>query len=1100
MSDSVRNIRAKVYINNKQAGKSLRDLEGEARKLRNQLKRLPRDSEEFGRKKGEFKKIQQELRKTKQEMYGVNKGWSGMANSFNKYFTLVTAGIAAITGIILTLKETITRAAELSDLRADVQKTTNLTNAELDRLQKKFDEMNTRTPRAELLKIAAEAGKMGERGVENIADFVEQSNKILVALGEDLGDDAILKIGKMSDIFNVEMENIGSGINAVSDATKANAGFLTEWLSRLAGISKELKIKAGDVLGYGATLDELGLKVEMSSTALNGFLADFTKNTDEFGQVAGFAEGELRKLIGEEGVNAGFIAFLEKMRESTDSSEDFLQKLEAVGVTGDRGSQVFLALSQNLDQVRERQALANAEIASGTSLQNEYNRKNENFAANLAKIRRALMAKFMSSDLLKALERFAAWGAEIVRTPVSEKLEEERIKLRSLEFQIYETNLKQGDRIKLINELKNISPTQLAQIEAEKVSNEELSVAVEKLNKQYLDRIIIKKNAEALEANEEDIQARTNAMARTELEIANKLAKVQHEHNFEFNKSLSIVENARIAFQKYGMGITNLFTDAHDLGQLVAEYEGHEKVIGAMENIGNSIKDQRQALVEMLGLTDSLVTNLEDQIFELAATLNTEGVALLREFYKNDYKSFKEFERKKLNDAGLTKAGDKNEDNSKDSRSLLGTGTNDEEGTGNSYLDKLKATGNALEAEAESQRRLMENSLKQLYEYEKLQILESDAFKLATKEEQQATLEALELEHLERLRAGREQLGMDTIDLDNRIAEIAVDNANKVNEAKQKEIEALEAEAESQRRLMENSLKQLWDYERAALLEQEEFKKLSKEEQQQALWELELEHLKRVLDGRKQLGMDTMAIEDQIRAHKEEQTEAMRKAEKKHQESMAESMAMSAFNAASQARDAQAAKNAVLNSIRSEIQAYLAKAIAGAIAKEFATKGLLGAVTGGLAAGAAGVLFNSLVPRFNTGGFTGSGFLNDPQVPGRKMAGITHEDEYVVASEELARPDVQQMVGQIESLRQSRFGGGGAASAGSAGTHKVINNTTTQKIEVEGLSQVVLQLTSVLKDLQDKGIPAIADDRFRRDLEIMQAKEDFINRKSAIRK
>ena len=974
MSGQVKDIRAKVYINNKQAGKSMRELESEARKVRNQLKQMPRDSAEFAKAKKHFQQVNGEIRKTRKELYAVNKGWSGLANGFNKYFTLVTAGLTAITGLVLTLRETITRAAELSDLRADVQKTTGLTVDELDRLQKKFDQMNTRTPRAELLKIAAQAGKMGERGVENIADFVEQSNKIMVALGEDLGEDAILKIGKMSDIFNEEMENIGSGINAVSDSTKANAGFLTEWLSRLAGISKELKIKAGDVLGYGATLDELGLKVEMSSTALNGFLADFTKNTDEFGQVAGFAEGELRKLIGEEGVNAGFIAFLEKMRESTNSSEEFLQKLEAVGVTGDRGSQVFLALSQNLDQVRERQALANAEIASGTSLQNEYNRKNENFAANLEKIRRALMAKFMSSDLLKALERFAAWGAEIVRTPVSEKLEEERIELRVLETQLYNTNLKQADRVKLIDDLKSRYPEYLGNLDSEKSTNEEISTAISKVNDQLIKRIVLQSQEERLMEAARDQAGAEERRAAALVDIQTRMAKIMGEayDPSRFKDFETSLEYAKEALAEMGgsgsagvgaSGISNVSNQVAFLDAAIAEAANANQELTRTTKEYNQVAKIKEAIVKQLGIS------LEE-----------------------------------MNDAE--------------------SGGSETEGTGDSGV-----------------------------------------------------------------------LGSEDGD-DDKTAE------EKAKEAKEALIafgESLEAEAASQRQLMENSLQQLWDYERAALLEQDDFKKLTKEEQQQALWELELEHLERVLEGRKQLGMDTMAIEDQIRAHKEEQTEAMRKAEKKHQESMAESMAMSAFNAASQARDAQTAKNAVLNSIRSEIQAYLAKAIAGAIAKEFATKGLLGAVTGGLAAGAAGVLFNSLVPRFNTGGFTGSGFLNDPQVPGRKIAGVTHEDEYVVASEELARPDVQQMVGQIESLRQARFGGGGAAVS-SAGTHKVINNTTTQKIEVEALSQVVLQLTGVLKALQEKGIPAIADDRFRRDLEIMQAKEDFINRKSAIRK
>lgn len=966
MSGQVKDIRAKVFINNKQAGKSLRELEGEARKVRNQLKQMPRDSAEFAKAKKHFQQVNVEIRKTRNELYGVNKGWSGMAQGFNKYFTMVTAGLAAITGLIFTLKETITRAADLSDLRADVQKTTGLTTQELDRLQKKFDSMNTRTSRAELLKIAAEAGKMGERGVENIANFVDQSNKILVALGEDLGEDAILKIGKMSDIFGIEMENIGSGINAVSDATKANAGFLTEWLSRMSGISKELNIQAGDVLGYGATLDELGLKVEMSSTALNGFFADFTKNTDKFGKVAGFAEGELRKLIGEEGTNAGFIAFLEKMREGSSSSEEFLHKLEAVGVTGDRGSQVFLALSQNLDQVRERQQLANEQIASGTSLQEEYNRKNENFAANLAKIRRAFMAKFMSSDLLKALESFAAWGVEIVKTPVSETLAEERIEMRMMETQLYRTNTPQAERVKIIESLQSQYPKYLGNLNAETASNEQVSGALRLVNDELVKKIVLMSQEEKLmDAARNQASAQTRLLT-AEARITERIINMLGD---DFDASAitdteSLLSKAKEVLQQFGgaggmgvgaSGIANVSSDVMQLSASIAEATNAQQELDRTTAQYNETAKLKEAIIQRLGTSLDELNAKENPQSSSFASSATGGI---------------------LGAGGDTSAEDAP--------------------TGNPYLDSLKADGAQYEAAAASQLALMESSYAQLFEQEKLFLAEQDNFKL-----------------------------------------------------------------------------------------------LNKEEQQQAMWELELEYLQRILEARKELGEDTIEIENKILDHKQNQTDAMAKAEKKHQDSMAETMAMSAFNAAAQAENANQAKNAVLNSIRSEIQAYLARAIAGALSTEFANKGLLGAITGGLAAGAAGVLFSSLVPRFNTGGYTGGGFINDPKVPGRKIAGITHEDEYVIASEELARPDVQAMVADIEQLRNGRFGGG-QLTGGSGSSSQVINNTTTQKIEVEGMVAVNKALLQELQFLRLNGILAVADDDFERKMKEKRETDSYI--------
>ncbi len=300
----------------------------------------------------------------------------------------ITVGFAgeAINRIMATATRALEITAKIADSQADIRKTTDLTTSGIAELEGILKGLDTRTKREELRSLAVEAGKLGIQGVEDIAKFVEEADKIKVALGEDLGDDAIIQLGKISNAYKVEMINIASAINALGSSSEAGEQYLVDFTARLAGTAVTAKVSAPEILGYGAVLDSLGLQVEMSGTALSNFFIDFVKDSSKFEKASGMVSGSLKEMIGKEGTNAGFVAFLENLKASSKSSEDFLNKLADIGIDGSRGAAVFLSLANNVEMVKEQQALANAEYDAGTSILNEFNIKNTNTAAILEKI------------------------------------------------------------------------------------------------------------------------------------------------------------------------------------------------------------------------------------------------------------------------------------------------------------------------------------------------------------------------------------------------------------------------------------------------------------------------------------------------------------------------------------------------------------------------------------------------------------------------------------------------------------------------------------------------------------------------------------------
>jgi hypothetical protein len=119
----------------------------------------------------------------------------------------------------------------------------------------------------------------------------------------------------------------------------------------------------------------------------------------------------------------------------------------------------------------------------------------------------------------------------------------------------------------------------------------------------------------------------------------------------------------------------------------------------------------------------------------------------------------------------------------------------------------------------------------------------------------------------------------------------------------------------------------------------------------------------------------------------------------------------SAMTAVDQAQSAEETAKAVLNSIRETLKAYLADFIATAATKALKSVPFpFNLAAAAAAGGAAGFLFNKLVPEFAEGGHTIPG-------PRSKPAGIVHAGEYVIPQKGLQVPLVRQLVNILENAR-----------------------------------------------------------------------------------
>ncbi|MDR2086108.1 MAG: phage tail tape measure protein, partial [Dysgonamonadaceae bacterium] len=432
-----------IYIDGRQVTNSLKDIKAEIRRLTNEQAKLPIGSAKYieaTKKITELKAIlsehvqyQKAIEKQYSKMgdaageYGKKKedafSFSKLTDGFNKYFGIITAGLAGLTGMTVALRKAVDDFAELEETEADVIKYTGMTRAEVKDLGEEFKKWDTRTARTELNALAADAGRLGKKSKKDILDFVEAGNIINVALGEDLGEDAIKNIGKLAMMFgNAEAMGLkeamlatGSAINEVAQNSSAAEPYLVNFANRLAGVGNQSGMTISQILGLGSVLDQNAQQVEMSSTALSGLIMKLYKDPAKFAKIAGLEVSAFTKLLRED-ANEALLTLLETLGKKGGLA-DLAPIFEEMKLDGARASSVLTVLAANIEQIRKEQETANKAFSEGTSVINEANVKNNTLQATIDKAKKRFqeLTYELGEKLAPHMSKFISSGGSMVK-------------------------------------------------------------------------------------------------------------------------------------------------------------------------------------------------------------------------------------------------------------------------------------------------------------------------------------------------------------------------------------------------------------------------------------------------------------------------------------------------------------------------------------------------------------------------------------------------------------------------------------------------------------------------------------------------------------
>ena len=247
--------------------------------LNNQLKHIERGTPAWDAHVQKIRMVKAELDKVNAEMKESESLLVRMRNGVQNWGAMAAGAVAAFSGVVMAGKKAVNTYAEMQQEEANVRKYTGMTEEEVTHLNEAFKKMDTRTSRDELNKLAQEAGRLGMQSEEDVLGFVRAADKINVAL-DDLGEGATLTLSKLTDIFG-DKDRLG-----VEQSLLAVGSVINE-------LSQNSTASAPYLAEFAQRLAGVGAQAQMSIPEIMGFGAVL----DSQGQKLEMSSTALSKVI-----------------------------------------------------------------------------------------------------------------------------------------------------------------------------------------------------------------------------------------------------------------------------------------------------------------------------------------------------------------------------------------------------------------------------------------------------------------------------------------------------------------------------------------------------------------------------------------------------------------------------------------------------------------------------------------------------------------------------------------------------------------------------------------------------------------------------------
>lgn len=378
------------------SGASVKDLNRTLKTLQSTLNSgaVARGSKEWDALTSAIRKTKEELSKIRQEQEVAMSSSDRLAEWGNKWMgiaQIVETGMQVYDAAMNKIREYVDAYADMQEAQSQVIKYTGMTAEQVDDLNNSFMAMDTRTPREKLNALAGDAGRLGITAKDKVLEFVEAADQINVALGEDLGEDAVKQLGKLSQLFGDDktkglkgaMLATGSVINELAQTSSASEPYLVDFTARLAGVGVQANMTQAQIMAYASILDQSMVSQEKGATALQNVLVALYRKPAQMAKLAGLDVAKFTQQLKTDG-NAALLTFIQALN-SAGNMDALAPMLDEMKLSGAGVTQTLSALANNIDKVRATQTQATQAFAEATSVTGEFVKANSTPLAQMEK-------------------------------------------------------------------------------------------------------------------------------------------------------------------------------------------------------------------------------------------------------------------------------------------------------------------------------------------------------------------------------------------------------------------------------------------------------------------------------------------------------------------------------------------------------------------------------------------------------------------------------------------------------------------------------------------------------------------------------------------
>lgn len=419
-----------MFIDGAQIDNSVPAIQKKIRELTRDVKKMTIGTEEYNKTVKSISELNSILAEHKRAIRGVaeesktlGQRLGGVADFFNKWYYSLQTGLDALGGVTTTIRQCVKDYADMEEAMADVRKYTGQTAEQVHEMNEDFKRMDTRTSREQLNALAGAAGRLGITNQKMIEEFVDGADKINVALGDDLGEGAVDKIGKLAHMFGEDekkglrgaMLATGSAVNDLAQSSSANAGYIVDFTADLSGVAVQAGMTQAQIMGLASALDQNMQEEATASTVFSQLITKMYQEPARFATLAGEDVKEFTKLL-KTNANEALLKFLSAM-QVTGGFDKMAPLFSEMKLEGTRAVGVLSSVATHLDQVREAQKVAFNAYNDGNSVIEEFNVQNNTVQAGIDKAKKQFLdlSVELGEKLLPLIQKGISTGSMAVK-------------------------------------------------------------------------------------------------------------------------------------------------------------------------------------------------------------------------------------------------------------------------------------------------------------------------------------------------------------------------------------------------------------------------------------------------------------------------------------------------------------------------------------------------------------------------------------------------------------------------------------------------------------------------------------------------------------